>query len=425
MMTSTRPPEKSPLARSAKSSPVRQQVKKPASAGLHIALVTETWRPEINGVAMTLGRLTDGLRQMGHRFTLVRPRQHAQDLAAKEANLREILVAGCPIPGYRGLRFGLPAKARLLYAWLEDRPDVIQVATEGPLGASAMAAAQQLDIPIVSEFHTNFHAYSRHYGFAWIEGLVAMHLRRLHNKSAVTLAPTFAVANELTNAGYKTVRVVSRGVDTSLFNPQRRSAALREAWGVKADELVVAYVGRLAAEKNLPLVVQAFNSIRQAIPTARLLFVGDGPLRSKLERSDPSFIFVGMRRDEDLATHYASADLFLFTSLTETFGNVTLEALASGLAVLSYDCAAASELIRDGDNGRTVPANQPQAFISAATELARNPIQIQTLRERAHQSVRHLDWAEISGDLSDVFYHTIKSHQRQQNAELIFRFAPD
>jgi len=252
-----------------------------------------------------------------------------------------------------------------------------------------------------------------------------MHLRRLHNKSAVTLAPTFAVANELTDAGYKTVRVVSRGVDTSLFNPQRRNAALRETWGVKEGELVVAYVGRLAAEKNLPLVIQAFNSIRQATPSARLLFVGDGPLRAKLERSDPSFIFAGMRRDEDLATHYASTDLFLFPSLTETFGNVTLEALSSGLAVLAYDCAAASELIRDGDNGRTVPANQSQAFISAATELARNPLQIQTLRERAHASVRHLDWAVISGDLADVFYQTIKSHQRQQSAELIFRFAPD
>jgi glycosyltransferase involved in cell wall biosynthesis len=392
---------------------------------LHISLVTETWRPEINGVAMTLGRLTDGLRHLGHRFTLVRPRQHAHDLPAAETSLREVLVAGCPIPGYRGLRFGLPAKSRLLKAWREDRPDVIQVATEGPLGASAIAAAQQLNIPVVSEFHTNFHAYSHHYGFGWIEGLVALHLRRLHNKSAVTLAPTFAVARELTDAGYRSVRVVSRGIDTALFNPQRRSVALRAQWGISEEQLVITYVGRLAAEKNLPLVTQAFAAIREVHPTARLLFVGDGPMRAQLERSDSSYLFAGMRRAEDLATHYASADLFLFPSLTETFGNVTLEAMASGLGVVAYDCAAANELIRDGDNGRTVPSNQSAAFISAALDLARNPALLATLRKRASTSVRHLDWSNISGHLVQVFHDTIKAHPRQQPGEMVFHFALD
>ncbi len=392
---------------------------------LHIALVTETWRPEINGVAMTLGRLTDGLRHLGHRFTLVRPRQHAQDVPAAETNLREILVAGCPIPGYRGLRFGLPSKARLLDVWREDRPDIIQVATEGPLGASAIAAARQLDIPAVSEFHTNFHAYSRHYGFSWLEGLVAAHLRRLHNKSAVTLAPTFAVARELTAAGYRAVRVISRGVDTALFNPARRSAELRAHWGVSEKQLVITYVGRLAAEKNLPLVTQAFAAIRNLRPNARLLFVGDGPMRARLERSDASYLFAGMRRDEELAAHYASADIFLFPSLTETFGNVTGEALASGLGVVAYDCAAAGELIRDGDNGRIVPGNHGAAFISAALDLARNPAMLATVRERANASVRHLDWGQVSGHLVDVLHETVKSHHRQRHPELLFRFALD
>ncbi|TBR15334.1 glycosyltransferase family 4 protein [Rugosibacter aromaticivorans] len=392
---------------------------------LHIALVTETWRPEINGVAMTLGRLTDGLRHLGHRFTLVRPRQHAADIPAAEANLREVLVAGCPIPGYRGLHFGLPAKARLLNAWREDRPDVIQVATEGPLGGSAIAAARQLNIPVVSEFHTNFHAYSRHYGCGWLEGLVTMHLRRLHNKSAVTLAPTFAVARELTAAGYRAVRVVSRGVDTALFNPQRRSMALRARWEVSEEQLVVTYIGRLAAEKNLPLVTQAFAAIRQRQPDARLLFVGDGPMRPHLERSDASYIFAGMRRGDDLAAHYASADLFLFPSLTETFGNVTLEALASGLGVLAYDCAAANELIRDGDNGRVVPGNHDDAFIAAALELARNPAMLTTLRERAQASVRHLDWGHISKQLADILHATVRSHHWQQHPDLMFRFSLD
>lgn len=393
---------------------------------LHIALVTETWRPEINGVAMTLGRLTDGLRQRGHRFTLVRPRQHAEDIPASETSLTEILVGGCPLPGYRGLRFGLPSKARLLDAWYSDRPDIIQVATEGPLGASAIAAARALDIPVASEFHTNFHAYSHHYGLGWFEGLVSAHLRRLHNKSAVTLAPTFAVANELKASGYHSVRVVSRGVDTQLFNPARRSDTLRaSAWNVDGGQLVVAYVGRLAAEKNLLLVTKAFAAIRAVRPDARLLFVGDGPMRRVLERRDETYIFAGMRRDEDLAAHYASADLFLFPSLTETFGNVTTEALASGLGVVAYDCAAAGELIRNGDNGRIVPSGEEALFISAAEELARNPALLATLRQRAADSVRHLDWMEISGDLDHLLQETIRTHERQHRVIPTFCFAPD
>lgn len=391
---------------------------------MHIALVTETWRPEINGVAMTLGRLTDGLRRLGHRFTLIRPRQHADELPACEPDLSEILVAGLPLPGYHGLRCGLPSKARLLATWRQDRPDIVQVATEGPLGASALAAARALDIPVVSEFHTNFHAYSRHYGFGWLEGLVSAYLRRLHNKSAVTLAPTFAVAEELRARGYRSVRVVSRGIDTRLFHPARRSAALRAAWGMREDQLVVAYVGRLAAEKNLPLVLRAFDAIRAVRTDARLLFVGDGPLRSELAHRSAAALFAGMRRDADLAAHYASADLFLFPSLTETFGNVTVEALASGLGVIAFDCAAA-ELIRDGDNGRLVACKDEGRFVSAAVELVRNPVLLATLRQRAADSVRHLDWAKIEDDLVGVLQDSIRLHQRQSHAVPIFRFAPD
>jgi glycosyltransferase involved in cell wall biosynthesis len=172
-------------------------------------------------------------------------------------------------------------------------------------------------------------------------------------------------------------------------------------------------------------VTQTFAAIREAHPTARLLFVGDGPMRAQLERSDPGYLFAGMRRDEDLAAHYASADLFLFPSLTETFGNVTLEAMASGLGVVAYDCAAANELIRDGDNGRAVPSNQSAAFISAALDLARNPALLATLRERASTSVRHLDWGNISGHLVQVFHDTIKAHPRQQPGEMVFHFALD
>ncbi len=388
---------------------------------LHIALVTETWRPEINGVAMTLGRMADGLLALGHRITLVRPRQHGEDKGQNAPGLREVIVGGCPLPGYRGLRFGLPARNRLLKEWREDRPDIVQVATEGPLGGSAIAAARRLDIPAISEFHTNFHAYSRHYGFGWLEGLVAAHLRRLHNRSAVTLAPTFAVARELTENGYRDVRVVSRGVDTSLFHPSRRSNDLRRCWGAGDDTLVVAYVGRLAAEKNLPLVQRAFAAIHKSRPEARLLFVGDGPLRARLERENPDYLFAGMRRGTDLAAHYASADLFLFPSLTETFGNVTTEALASGLAVLAYDCAAAAEVIADRHNGRLAAADDESGFIQAAIEMAGDGQGLRAIRQCAAPSVAHLAWEQINANLVQVMHDVIDSHGNKHFGPLLLR----
>lgn len=394
---------------------------------LHVALVTETWRPEINGVAMTLGRMTDGLLQLGHRVSLVRPRQHRQDVAASGDTFSEVLVAGLPIPGYRGLLFGLPARGKLQKLWGHDRPDVVQVATEGPLGGSAVAAARDLRIPVVSEFHTNFHAYSRHYGFGWLERIVALHLRRLHNRSDLTLVPTHAVADTLSQDGYRNLRVVSRGVDTRLFNPTRRSAELRRSWGANDDTLVVIHVGRLAPEKNLTLVQKAFAAIRIARPDARLVLVGDGPMRDRLQRaagSDTRCIFAGMQRGESLATHYASGDLFLFPSLTETFGNVTTEALASGLGVLAYQHAAAGELIADGYNGRLVVAGDVTNFIGTAIALAKDTTTLAKIRHHAAASVRHLDWDQVNEKLVKVFEDVI-SRNIIDRADTKLMLAPD
>ncbi len=366
---------------------------------LHVAVVTETWPPEVNGVAMTMGRMVQGLLARGHRVSLVRPRQHAADAPAASARLTTTLVHGLPIPGYAGLKFGLPAPRLLRRLWRAERPDVVQVVTEGPLGASAIAAARELGIPAVSEFHTNFHAYSRHYGFAWLEDLVAAHLRRLHNRSRMTLVPSRELGIDLQRRGYRNIRVVARGVDTALFNPGRRSVALRGVWKVGEKDLVVAHVGRLAPEKNLPLVLTTFESIRRYSPSARLLLVGDGPARERLEREHPEHLFAGMRHGEDLAAHYASADLFLFPSMTDTWGNVTLEALASGLPVVAYRMAAAASLIRHGDNGMLADPGASDQFVRAALDLVTRPAARRRAAVAARHSIAALDWEGIHDQL--------------------------
>ncbi|MCK9985936.1 MAG: hypothetical protein AzoDbin1_02408 [Azoarcus sp.] len=363
---------------------------------LRIALVTETWAPEINGVAMTLGRMVDGLIARGHRVQLVRPRQALSDRAADGPGFEEVLAHGMKIPKYEGLRFGLPARTRLFRLWSRQRPDLVHVATEGPLGWSAVSASIRLGIPVTSDFHTNFDSYSAHYGVGWLERPVAAWLKRMHNRTAVTFVPTRAMAQDLRARGYRSVEVIARGVDTELFNPARRSAALRASWGVAADELVVVWVGRVAPEKNLRLVLEAFAAIRRRTRDARLVIVGDGPLRKSLQEGNPDVVFAGARRGEDLAAHYASGDLFLFPSLSETWGNVTLEAMASGLCVVAYDCAAAAEVISCGGDGLLVRPGAAAAFVAESVVAASDRDLRARIAEAARRRSESLDWERIN-----------------------------
>jgi glycosyltransferase involved in cell wall biosynthesis len=383
---------------------------------MRVAIVTDTFPPEVNGVAMTLGRLVEGLRQRGHQVQLIRPRQGKDDVATTLADFAETLVAGLPLPRYPELHLGLPAGRRLFRLWAAEKPDIVHVVTEGPLGWSAVIAARRLGLPVSSGFHTNFDAYSRHYGFGWLKRPVTGYLRHFHNRTDATLVPTHALSRELAADGFRGLTVVARGVDTDLFNPARRSAYLRHRWGMQDEGLVVAYVGRLAPEKNLGLVLSAFDEIHRRRPDARLLFVGDGPSAGALARRHPKHLYAGTRRGEDLAAHYASADLFLFPSLTETYGNVTAEALASGLGVVAYAQAAAADLIDDGRNGRAVPAGDERSFIDAAVELATSPAQFAAVRRRAALSVALLDWELIHDHFAAVLVGLVASHERRRYA---------
>ncbi len=360
---------------------------------LRIAFVTETYPPEINGVANTAAQFVDGLRARNHEIQLVRPRQSRGDLAGESAGFHEVLLRGLPIPRYPGLKMGLPAKRALIRLWSLHRPDVVHIVTEGPLGWSALRAAHTLKLPVSSDFRTNFHAYSRHYGLGWLQKPIAAYLRRFHNRTMLTLVPTDVLRRELAARGFRNLRVVARGVDTQRFSPSHRSEALRASWGAAADDTVLLHVGRLAPEKNLEPVILAFERIRQSLPRTRLVFVGDGPARAQLVTRCPDAIFAGMRSGEDLAAHYASGDVFLFASLTETFGNVTVEAMASGLAVVAYDYAAAAEHIEHGRNGLRVSYDDTNEFVRLAAALVATRSRISELGAAARTTAGALAWS--------------------------------
>jgi glycosyltransferase involved in cell wall biosynthesis len=371
---------------------------------LRISVVTETWPPEVNGVAMTIHRMVQWLGRR-HDVTLIRIRQGVADRGATIPGVNTLSVRGIPLPRYHELRMGLPCTGLLKKRWRQERPDVVHVITEGPLGWSAVRAANALGIPVVSDFHTNFHQYAAHYGVGLLRPIALRYLRRLHNRSRLTLVPTRALATELQQQGFRQLEILARGIDIECFHPCHRSSHLRDTWGAGPDDPVLLMVSRVAPEKNLPLALQAFARTRERVPGVRMVVVGDGPARNAIAASHPDVYFAGMQTGAALAEHYASADIFVFPSLSETFGNVTLEAMASGLAVVAFDYAAAREHIVDGGNGRTVPCSDSSGFIRVTTELATDRAQVARLAAAARETALEIDWSRICRRYEEILRH--------------------
>ena len=367
---------------------------------LWIEVVTDTYVPDINGVAMSLGRLCSGLRGRGHRVEIIR--------SGTAHDAGETTVLSWPLPGYWEIKVGAPWPGELRRRWTKNRPDVIYVAIETPLGFSAVAAARRLGIPVVGGFHTNFCEYLHKYGANWVGAQVWRYQKWFHGRLARTLVPSPEARDKLVAAGFTKVSILGRGVDTSLFNPTRRSEALRRELGADPGAPIALVVGRVSSEKNIELAIRAFTRMREIRPDLVCLVVGDGPARGKLKREHPGVRFPGYMTGEKLAACYASSDILLFPSETETFGNVLVEGMASGLAILAYDHAAAAWHGTDGVNLLKVPKGDEAAFLDAAVRLL-DPATRSTLAAGAVHTAGKLGWPSIVAELEAVFREVISS----------------
>lgn len=358
---------------------------------MRIAYVTETYPPELNGVSLTVERTVRFLRARGHNVELIRPRQPGE--AELDAN-DELRTAGWPIPVYREMRFGVSRIAPLVRRFGATMPELVHLATPGPLAWAALAAARALGIATTSEFRTNFHQYSRYYGLGALATPALGLLRRFHNLTQQTFVPTRATARELRAFGFHNLTTIGRGVDARRFAPMNRSTELRRRWHAESSPVLL-MVGRVAPEKNVELGLRAFERARRARPGLRMVVVGDGPALGRLRAAHPDVHFAGVQRGAALAAHYASADLFLFPSLTDTFGNVVLEALASALPVVSFAVAAAAEHIEDGIGGRLVAAGDDAAYIAAVTALTARGVSLDPMRAAAVAAAMRASWPEV------------------------------
>ena len=361
-------------------------------SSLRIALISETLPAHASTLANTLERLCVGLTARGHQLQRVRPRQSSD--AGRRSDAHLLLTHGWPWPGHPWLQWGLSARHKLYKHWHEQRPDVLYIATEGPLGLSALWVARRLGIPVVSGFHSNLQQYRKHDDLGLFSRLLSSYLRWFHNHSQLTLVPSISQGLELTRRGFQHLQLLACGVDGQLFHPRKRNSSLRASWGLGEDDIAVLYVGRLAAEKNLELLGPSLLALQSTYPQRRfkLIVVGEGPQRSALAQALPEAIFTGVQRGEALAEHYACGDVLLFPSLHETFAKVILEALASGLGVVAFDQAAAGQHIRHGHNGALATPGDPADFIEAALWLLAEPETLRRARLNARQHASRQGW---------------------------------
>lgn len=319
-----------------------------SAAGLRLAIFSDTYAPQVNGVSRTLERL---VAAMEHRGGMVRVETVADPLAVDDP--RVVRWPSIPFWAYPQLRMSAPLRAHVtdgLAAW---RPNLVHLTTPFGVGLAGRSAARALGVPLVTSYHTSFSAYLRHYHLTALDAIAWPFLRWFHNGGLRTFAPSRHVAGELTERGFNGVRLWSRGVDPLRFHPRFRLEAMRAAMGAAApgaapDDFVVAYVGRLAPEKGVYTAIEAMRALmtRESSPRRiRFALAGDGPDEVRCrELAPPGTWFAGSLGGEALSAFYASADAFVFPSTTETFGNVVLEAMASGLPVIAPDIGATLEL---------------------------------------------------------------------------------
>lgn len=377
---------------------------------MRVAIITENFLPKLDGVTRTLARLLEHLQMQGHQALLLGPHSGMQQYAGAEL----VGTAGLPLPFYPELKFNFfrPLFMRRLN---EFRPDIVHLVDPVVLGVAGLAAARVRNLPVVSSYHTNLAAYCGHFGFPFLTQPMWSYNRSIHNKCALTFCPSPSTAAMLREHDFERVRIWPRGVDTTLFRPQRRDEALRAAWlsdggdAERGEKAILLYVGRVSWEKNLRLLTAAYRAMDHT--RCHLVIVGNGPALKEVQQALASVpvTFTGYLTGEALATAYASADIFAFPSTSETFGQVVLEAMASALPVAGVLSEGVRDLVEEGHSGFLLDASgldeQEQAvgYRIRLEHLVYNVVMRYTLGQAALAQAQQRSWASAMQCLFDGY----------------------
>jgi|CXWL01.1.fsa_nt_gi glycosyltransferase involved in cell wall biosynthesis len=361
---------------------------------MRIALFSEVYAPMVSGVSLVLQRLVGDLEQRGHVVRVYAPAYPLADGAPDEAHIfrtpsRRLFL-------YPDVRWGFPDWPAIRADFAAFRPDLVHVATEFAMGTTGMRLAREFEIPVIASAHTDYERYATRYHLDWLMPAGWQYLRWFYGQATRVLCPSQTYERHLHLRGVRHTALWSRGVDRTQFNPGRRDAAVRTALGIAPEQPMVLYVGRLAAEKNLELLIEAWQALGSRDDAAQLVVVGAGPLEDGLRQANvPGVVMAGMRTGEALAACFASADLFVLPSSTETFGNVLLEAMASGVAALAVYAGGVMDFATHQDNAWLVKPDSALALAEGINHLLGDPVLRRRLAAGGEATARGRDWQSI------------------------------
>ena len=376
---------------------------------LKVAIFSGNYNYVMDGPVRALNTLVAYLERTGHEALVFAP---TNDSPAFEHSGTLVSVPSVAFPGKRSeYRFGLGLHGRAKRALDSFRPDIVHIAAPDYTGFGALNYARKFGVPSVASFHTRFDTYPRYYNLGWLEKYLTNYMRYFYNRCEHVYAPSQSMADELREDGIgRDVRLWTRGVDGDLFSPRKRNTVWRLENGFDADDVVVAFVGRLVLEKGIDIFVDAFNRARRTAPALKALIVGDGPERDMFSSLLPDGVFAGYLQGEDLARAYASADLFFNPSITETFGNVTLEAMASGLPSVGAAAAGSKSLIENGVTGYLADPNA-ESFAEKIAMLGLDSAQRQRLGRAARERSARFAWDAVLAELVGHYYEALDQFQ--------------
>lgn len=384
---------------------------------MKLVLITETFPPQINGVSRTLGKLAEFMLGRGHELLVIHPEyKEKNSLLQKNEKLTVVNIPALPLPFYKEILVPCPPFGVMKKAISDFKPDLVHIATEAVLGYSSLRFCKKKGFPVVSSFHTNFDSYAKHYRVSWLVPVVSRYLRWFHNRTIETYVPSQSIINRLQSIGFERLKCWPRGVDTALFQPFRPGLAdVRKELGIPEDAFVVGHCGRLAPEKNFQYLEQVFQDFLRARPSDHVLVVGDGPSRNSLEmklKTDPQIAcrihFTGYKTGELLADCYSAMNAFAFASLTETFGNVILEAMASGLAVAALAEGGPVDVIQNDVTGTLISASaRPESMVKQLADWSKNREKTIAIGEAARNYAKTQTWEAIMGQLEQDYLRVV------------------
>lgn len=392
----------------------------PAS-DIRLALFSGNYHNVRDGANRALNRLVDYMQRQGAKVLVFSP--IIKEPAFKPTG-RVVPTGSIPVPFRPDYRFTFFLSAKHKKILADFGPNIIHLSAPEGLGYSALRYAKKNGLPVVASVHTRFETYLDYYHLEFLKPVLMKYLRHFYRSCDQVYAPSQSLAETLIEQGFTDDPMTwTRGVDCDLYHPDRRSEAWRARHGVGPDEKVVAFVSRLVLEKGLAIIVAAHRRLKKQGVAHRLLIVGDGPERERLERDLPEAIFTGFIEGDELAAAYASSDVFLFPSLTETFGNVTLEAMASGLPAVCADATGSKSLVRHGETGFLAAPNDVSDFARQVTLL----LQDDDLRARmsiaARRRAEASSWDAVMGRLLENYEELLGHAKAQEEIRLAGRQA--